>query len=139
MNIFNIQRTFEMKVERGWDTIYFAIDLHCTLVKPGSKTIEFYPGAVEVIKWFNQRKDIKLILWTSIYPDEVERFCKECSKLGIAFDFLNNNPLEKNNERSFFGQKFYFNILLDDKSGFVGETDWNLVKSELIRIGEWVV
>lgn len=137
MNIFNIERSFQLKAAREWDTLYVAIDLHGTVIPPYHHTIEFYPGAIEVLKWFNKRKDFKIILWTSSWWQETELFLMKAKKEGVHFDFVNENPLEKNRGHACFDRKFYMNIILDDKAGFVGETDWALVKAELIRIGEW--
>jgi hypothetical protein len=137
MNAFNIVKAFEDKKKRGWHTLYVAVDLHGTLIKPYHDCIEFYPGAIEVMRWFNSRPDFKVILWTSSYLVDIEKFQRACEKEGISFNFINGNPLEKSNGRAFFGQKFYFNILLDDKAGFVGDTDWHLVRATLDSIGEW--
>ena len=137
MNLFNIERTFQLKKERGWDTLYVAVDLHGTLVKPYHDKIEFYDYAPDVISWFNNRPDFKVILWTSSHPKEIAEFLKLAEEFCLRFDFVNENPLEKNRGFACFDQKFYFNILLDDKAGFVGETDWPLIISELKRIGEW--
>lgn len=137
MNIFNIERTFKLKVDRNWDTLYVAVDLHGTIAKPYHDCLEYYNGAVEVLKWFNKRADFKLILWTSSYPREILQFLAEMKSKDVNFDFINENPLEKNRGFACFEQKFYFNILLDDKAGFDPETDWLLIKQELIRIGEW--
>ena len=127
-----------MKTKRNWDTIYVAVDLHGTLIKPTyNSIIEFYPEAIEVIRWFNKRKDFKIILWTASYPKEIEDFLLVAAIDGIRFDFVNSNPLEANSNKGCFDEKFYFNILLDDKAGFIGETDWTLIKNELIRLGEW--
>ena len=138
MNTFNIEQTFKLKAERNWDTLYVAVDLHGTIIKPTyDDNIEFYPDAIEVIKWFNLRSDFKVILWTASYPTEVNKFLIEADKVGMRIDFINANPLEANSRKGCFDEKFYFNILLDDKAGFVGETDWTKIKNILINLGEW--
>ena len=137
MNVFNIQRAFETKAVRGWETIYVAVDLHGTLIKPYHDCIEFYPVAVEVIKWFNSRPDFKVILWTSTHFKETLDFLEALRENGLKADAINKNPFEKSSPRANFAVKFYFNILLDDKAGFDPETDWELIKHELQRLGEW--
>lgn len=137
MNIFNIQRSFELKKERGWQKIYVVVDAHGTLIKPYHNTIEFYPYANEVMRWFNNRLDFSTILWTSSYSVEIDTILKACNNAGFFFTYVNSNPAEKNSERACLDKKFYFNVLLDDKSGFEPDTDWQLIKLELIRIGEW--
>ena len=136
-NTFNIERTFHLKAERRWDMLYVAIDLHGTIVKPGHEHFDFYPHALEVLKWFNSRPDFKVILWTASHEREVSAFLRECAVQGIRMDFVNENPDEADSVLACFDKKFYFNILLDDKAGFVGETDWLRIKNALIEIGEW--
>ena len=137
MNVFNIERAFQGKAIRGWTTLYVLIDAHGTLIKPGHDKVEFYPNAVEVMKWFNNRNDFKVILWTSSHQEEITEVLRAAAKEGFFFDYVNGNPAESNSIRANFDKKFYFNILLEDKAGFDGETDWLLIKNELTRIGEW--
>lgn len=137
MNLFNIERAFIAKKEREWDTLYVAVDAHGTLIKPYHHSAQFYPGVVEVMKWFNSRPDFKVILWTSSHQKEIDELLLKAADEGFTFDFVNENPLEKNSERANFSRKFYFNILIEDKSGFDPITDWKLIKEELIRVGEW--
>ena len=143
MNVFNIKKTFEMKKERGWPEVYFCIDLHGTIIPSGKSPDDMtdaeimYPYAEEVLQWLSRRKDIMLILWTGTPEsrmDDVKEFLKFHS---IKFDYFNENPHAKNTPRSDFSKKFYFSVLLDDRAGFEPETDWLLIKNELIAIGEW--
>lgn len=137
MNAFNIKKTFEDKAKRGWVTLYVLADLHGTIIKPDHGKIEFYPGAIEVLRWFNSRRDFKVILWTSSFGPEIGDFLNVCKRLGIRIDFVNENPLEANSAKACFDKKPYFNILLDDKAGFEGDTDWYAIKATLDSIGEW--
>lgn len=141
MNIFNIERSFKLKAERGWDTLYWLVDLHDT-VFPGAyasdQNYEMYDGAVEVLKWISDRPDMKIIIWTSSFADhvdDVKKFFKD--EHNITFDYYNNNPECGNTPYATFETKPYMNIGLDDKFGFEGVTDWKTIKLELIRIGEW--
>lgn len=134
MNLFNIQKAFITKKERGWNTLYVAVDAHGTMTRPYHGKVEFYPGCAEVMKWFNSRSDFKVILWTSSHTQEIGEIIDEAHKHGFHFDFINRNPLEKSSKRANFDQKFYFNILLDDKAGFEPETDWSAIRAELTRI-----
>jgi len=136
-NTFNIEKTFKTKAERKWHTIYFAVDLHGTIIKPGHDTVEFYPDAIAVMKWINSRKDCKIILWTSSHQAEISNFLYECQINEVHIDFVNENPLESDSLRACFDKKFYFNVLLDDKAGFDGKRDWTRIKDALIDIGEW--
>jgi hypothetical protein len=141
MNIFNIERAFNEKKRKGYTHIFFAIDLHDTII-PGSYTKnnegkEFYPYAKEVLQWLTRRKDVVLILWTSSHKKPVNDVLKWLRSHGIIFTYLNENPLCPNTDLCDFSKKFYLSVILDDKAGFVGETDWLLIKKELQKIGEW--
>jgi hypothetical protein len=141
MNIFNIRRAFQQKKERKWSTIYIAIDLHDTLISGKynrfNEGAEIYPYAREFFQWAIKRKDVVLILWTSSHEDATRNILNRLASEGIFFLYINRNPECSSNELCDFSKKFYFNILLEDKSGFEGETDWKLVIDELKAIGEW--
>lgn len=137
MNVFNIEKAFKDKVARGWHTLYLMVDAHGTIVRPYHDKLAFYEGALEVLKWFSDRSDFKLILWTSSHDKEAAELCETLMEHGVEIDFVNENPLEKNSKLACFDQKFYFNIILDDKAGFEPEIDWVTIKTELQRIGEW--
>jgi hypothetical protein len=141
MNVFNIERAFDRKKERGWDTIWWMIDIHDTIFKgryASDQDFDIYDGCIEVLKWISGRNDQEIILWTSSYGNDAQRvmtYLKE--KYDINVDYYNENPACENTKLADFSVKPYFNIGIDDKFGFVGETDWFLIKQELIRIGEW--
>jgi hypothetical protein len=137
MNVFNIENAFKLKKERNWKTIYVAVDAHGVLIKPYHDCIEFYPVAIEVMKWFSDRGDFKIILWSSSYHKENFELVFQLATNGVVIDFVNENPAEQNSAKACFDKKFYFNILLDDKAGFDPLTDWALIKQELIRLNEW--
>ena len=141
MNIFNIENLFKLKKERNWDTLYWMIDLHNTIF-PGKyasdQSYDVYPYALEVLKWVSDRKDMRIIVWTSSYAKdffEVQKWFRDNHKIWL--DWHNDNPECGNTDYADFGTKPYFNIGLDDKFGFCGETDWLNIKHELIRVGEW--
>lgn len=136
MNIFNVERAFKIKSERGWPTLYVAVDAHGTIIKSYNDCIEFYPGSIEVLRWLTKREDFKVILWTSSYSKEITELLDfSYEKYGIVFDYVNQNPLEKNTNKANFSQKFYFNILLDDKAGFSPEDgDWFLIANEFEKV-----
>lgn len=143
MNLFNIRRTFEMQKSRGWTETYWCIDLHGTIIPSGKDSSdptdrhEFYPGALEVLRWLSKREDIMLILWTSTPLDRLVETYEWLQSQWIEFTYINQNPHAKSTPRSDFAHKFYFNVLLDDRAGFEPETDWLAIKQELIAIGEW--
>jgi len=143
MNVFNIRKTFAMKQVKGWPEVYFCIDLHGTIIPSGKDSNDktdphvFYPDAKEVLQWLSSRRDIMMILWTSTPSNRLGPVVDWLEENGIRFTYINQNPHAKDTPRSDFSKKFYFSVLLDDRAGFEPETDWTLIKNELIAIGEW--
>lgn len=141
MNVFNIERAFKRMREEKWPKMYWAIDFHDVLFKGYYKidqSHDIYPGAIEVLKNLTKRKDMVLIGYTSSHY-RAFKLTNMWLWLNheVQFNYLNCNPECGTTDLADFRQKFYYNILLDDKAGFVGETDWKLIKKELKRIGEW--
>ncbi len=141
MNIFNIERAFSEKVKRNWDEIYVCIDVHDVILEGKYNLMNegaaYFPNALRVLKNWTNRKDIFLILWSSSHIAPTVKVMEDLAKEGVKFDFVNENPRCPSTALCNFGKKFYFNILLDDKAGFEGATDWLLIEKELRRIGEW--
>jgi hypothetical protein len=139
-----IKTAFRKKVERGWDKwphMFWAIDLHDVII-PGTYTKnnegrEFYPYAKEVLQWLNDREDMTLILYTSSHESSIADICEWLRPQGIEFDYINSNPECVGSELCSFKDKFYFDVMLEDKAGFVGESDWLKVKETLSWHGEW--
>tara|TARA_R110000824_G_scaffold12226_7_gene53570 strand:- start:6527 stop:7072 length:546 start_codon:yes stop_codon:yes gene_type:complete len=139
-----VNRAFEKKKTRGWDKwpkMYWAIDLHDVMI-PGSYTRnnegrELYPDAKDILVWLTTRKDMCPILFTSSHPDSIKDILVWFKEQNIEFDYINENPECGDTEICNFSSKFYFDILLEDKAGFNGETDWTELMTVLINIGEW--
>lgn len=141
MNVFGIEKAFKIKKERGWDTLYWAIDFHDTLFKAKydkDQSVELYPYAGQVLEKLCKSNNI-LIAFSSTPTDKVQKICDYCQDIfGIHFKYINENPeYFPKTDYADFSKKFYYNVLLDDKAGFDPHTDWELIKWELIRIGEW--
>ena len=140
-----IYTAFQKKKERGWDKwpkMFWLIDLHDVII-PGTYSRnnegrEFYPMAKEVLQWLTNRTDMCIILWTSSHDDAIEDICNWLFANDINFDYVNENPEISSNDLLNTNSKMYFDILLDDKAGFVGETDWMEIKHALIAHGEWM-
>jgi len=75
-----------------------------------------------------------MILWTSSFPEEIMQYVKIFEKDGIHFDGVNKNPgiSSKNGNFGYYEDKFYFNVLFEDKAGFNPEKDWKEVFEYLI-------
>lgn len=123
-----IKKTYIKKKERGWDTIYWAVDIHDTIIpgnyKAGDIPKDFYPFALICLQLITERTDSKLILFTCSHPHEIEQYKELFESHGIKFDFVNENTESENTSFGCFDKKFYFNIMLEDKAAFVPEEDW---------------
>lgn len=144
MNILNIKRTYELMPSRKWEKIYILLDVHGVII-PGSwhNQVEYKfisNECKEVLQWMSKREDIEMILWTSSYLEEISNIVSWLKSHYITIDFANENPECFNTKYADFSKKPYFNIVVDDKSGFVPETDWLLVAREFeIVTGDTVI
>jgi len=130
-----VEKMFDHAKEKEWFETYWAIDVHGTISIPDYRKIydsdytheiEYYPYAKETLQLMTKRDDIKLIMFTSSYPAEIEFYKKEFKKDGIVFDFINKNTDISSAKGSFgfYDEKTYFNVLMDDKAGFKPEVVW---------------
>ncbi|MGD1845624.1 MAG: hypothetical protein ACFB10_09555 [Salibacteraceae bacterium] len=92
---------------------------------------EFYPEALETLQMISQRADICRILYTSSRPEEIKHYLQYFKDHGIHFDYSNQNPEVPSLGYGYFEEKFYFNVLFDDKAGFDPYEDWKLVRELL--------
>lgn len=128
----SIRNAYFKKIEREYGFLCWAIDLHGTIAIPSydkdEELVEFYPGAVETLKYMSESDAHRLILWTSTHPNKYDMVLDQLSDLGVNFDYINENPEFKSNTLCDFSEKFAFDILLDDKAGFSPECFyWNSV------------
>lgn len=70
-----------------------------------------------------------MIIYTCSYPHEIKKYKEFFAKHDIIFDHVNENPGISSNMGNFgyYEQKFYFNVLFEDKAGFDPETEWKEV------------
>lgn len=117
--------------EKRWTKTYWAFDIHGTILKPTYQrndiSREFYPFAREVMVQLGQRKDIVKILYTCSYPNEILQYVEYFAANGIHFEYVNSNPEVVDGGYGYYQDKFYFNVLMDDKAGFDGEQDWKSI------------
>lgn len=121
--------------ERGWSKTYWAFDIHGTILKPNFQrnaiSTVFYPYAREAMQLLSRRTDVVRILYTCSYPDEIERYIEYFRSHDIHFDYVNENPEVDSGGYGYYADKFYFNVLFEDKAGFDGESDWKGVLDSL--------
>ena len=134
MSIVNqIKRTFDISFKKEWYETYWAFDIHGTILQPtydlNDNNNIFYPFAKEALNLISARPDIKTILWTSSYPNEIKKYISLFQENKIFFDHINENPGISSNMGNFgfYDQKFYFNVLFEDKAGFDPLTEWQEV------------
>lgn len=125
-----IDKMFRHAEKREWFETYWAFDLHGVISKPDyrkkSKEIVYYPYAKETLQLMSKRNDIIMILYTSSYPEEVDKYMEVFESDNIHFKYVNENPDISDAKGSFgyYYNKPYFNVLFEDKAGFRADIDW---------------
>ena len=68
-------------------------------------------------------------MYTCSHPHEVAEYVKLFEENGITFEYINENPEVTTSESGYgnYDKKPYFNVLMDDKCGFSGDEDWELM------------
>lgn len=131
MIINSIENCIQLITERKWDKVYWAFDLHSTILVPNYKAgqipTEFYPKAKETLQMISKMKNICMIMYTCSHPNEIEEYLEFFKKNDIHFKYVNKNPEVPNGAYGYYNDKFYFNVLFEDKAGFV-TSEWNDVK-----------
>ena len=132
-----IKDSFALAKRKNWSKVYWAIDIHGTIIRPTYSSTEpdtFYDNAIMTLNTMSLREDICIILYTCSYPEKIQEYIEKFAALGIRVDYINENPEITDNHYSSYLQKFYFNVLLDDKAGFDPEYDWDLIDYYLEEI-----
>ena len=151
------ERAIHRNLERGYSTLYVAIDVHGTIIRPSKRTevwknecgygyhevvcgehvenFTFYPDSVKALQILSDHPNIKIILWTS--TQDVNALVGALERLsGVHVDYLNQNPDFQFNSYADFSKKFCFDVLLDDKAGFDPNTDWSeILKVDFSKLG----
>lgn len=133
--LLNLDKTLRKKRKRQWPKLYWAIDLHGTIFKSTyskEKDFKFYNNwERDFLKFLSSRIDCVLILWTSTHKDDLLEYVSFLKKSGITFDYINENPECPSTDISDFTNKFYFDILIDDKAGFIPERHWRALYNKI--------
>jgi len=133
-----IQRAYEIKKERNWEKVYFAIDIHGTILKNHYEGMaqEFYPDALPALQFLSSRPEIVIILWSSCRAQDYSTYIELLKKSNIRVDYFNENPECPDKGFGAFEKKFYFSVLLDDKAGFNPAWDWDEVSRSVFKYGD---
>lgn len=133
-----IKETMAIALEKEYFETYWAFDFHKTIIRPSydlnDLSVEYYPWAKETLQLISDREDIITIAWTSSFPNEIKSYIEQFEKDGIFFDHVGKNPDISSNLGNFgyYENKFYFNILFEDKAGFDAETEWEEIYKFLV-------
>lgn len=125
-----IKNSFEQMDKRGWDKVFYFVDLHSTVVKPNFSTKDipkdFYEGAKEALQYLTEREDVCLIMYTCSHKHEIVKYIEYFKEHGIIFNYVNENPEVKTDLGGYgcYDDKPYMNVMIDDKAGFDAETEW---------------
>ncbi len=122
------------KIARNWDTLYILLDIHATVMVPNWDGVskDFYPHCLDALRKINSDKTYKIIMWTCSKKEDREHYKMLLEKEGIDIYAVNENPdTEGVLNWGDYSQKLYCNILLDDKSGFDANTEWEEILNYL--------
>ena len=130
-----IEYTWKQKIDRNWDSLYWIIDLHDTVITGVHNKFNdgavLYPFAQETLDYLYKHTVHKSILWTSSHDQAVDHALK---KFDIKFNYINMNPECPSTELCNFNTKLYFNFVLDDKAAFDPNNDWLEILTALKNI-----
>ena len=139
-----VYKQYEVAKSRNWDRMYWAVDLHGTLILPNyekmkAEDVVYYPAALEVMRLLSIRPDIRLIMYTCSWPSEIAEYQKRFVQDRILFNWVNQNPEVDHTEYGYYTDKPYFNILLDDKSGFDPGEDWAAILKAMKELPQLII
>jgi hypothetical protein len=138
MNIIkSIQIAEQKQKDREYQYLYWCIDVHGVILTPtyelNNNGARYYPYCLKTLKILSDLPDQKIILWSSSYNRQLDVVRRNLEDESINIDFVNCNPDFTRTDICDFTQKFYFDILLDDKAGFEADTDWKMIYEYLLR------
>ncbi len=137
MNIIKAIQAAELKKkERGYEFIYWCIDVHGVILTPTydlyNRNAQYYTYALETLKVISDDPANKIIIWTSSHEGAAHSVIDGLKDHDIHVRYLNCNKDYDKTDLCDFTYKFYFDILLDDKAGFEAETDWKVIYNYLL-------
>lgn len=133
-----IDRAYRVSQERGWDKIYWSLDLHGTVLEGNYIPGQYHwlsPEIPGILKAISEFPETYFIIWTSMHEHEMPAIYKLFADAGIGIFATNANPNETNTTTGCFDQKFYTSLIVDDKAGF-DPADWDIVYRGLLSTRE---
>lgn len=131
-----IERAYSILSERKWDTVYWAVDLHGTVLKSNYEQggYEFINQAARnALRYISKLPETKIILWSSVHDAEWPAIVEFLNEAGVQVFATNENPDVPNTDTGNFTDKFYFSVLVDDKAGFHPD-EWTQVAKTVERL-----
>lgn len=125
--VSQLDKSYKLMEKRNWDTLYISVDIHDTILESTYSTeISKVPFrfALETLQLLSKRKEIVLILWTCSKKEDITEYVKYFSENNINFKYVNSNPEVQDKSYADYSEKFYANLILDDKAGFSALEDW---------------
>ncbi len=134
-----IANALKKRRDRGYDTTYWAIDIHDTIVPatyswPNKYDLTKFDKCLESLKLLSDMPDHKIILWSCTSKEHVLELLELLKTHGITIDYFNENPECESEGVYDCSGKFYFDILIEDKAGFDAMNDWIIVYACLTAI-----
>lgn len=131
---------FDRAKKQGWDYIVVLVDIHDTIFKASwnnPETYEYLGKAKETLQLMASMPNIKLILWSSSYIDNIRNYIHYMRNDNIIWDAVNSN-IEgiQNTKLACFDNKLYFSVGIDNAFGFEPETDWELINNYLKKLNK---
>jgi hypothetical protein len=74
-------------------------------------------------------------MFTSSYPEELKAYKKRFEEENIFFNFVNENPEINEAHFGYYKDKWYFDVLFEDKAGFNPE-EWKDIY-EFMKNNPW--
>ena len=132
------EAAFYRAKKNDWDYIVVLVDIHDTIFKgtySENENYEYLGKAKEALQLMTRMSNIKMILWSSSYPEKLRDYRMHMLWDDIEFDAINEN-IEgiENTKLACFDKKLYFNVGIDNAFGFDPERDWNNIYNYLIQI-----
>lgn len=125
-----IKTCIEQTKKRNWDKTFWAFDIHGTILVPnytaGQIPTEFYPNAKKALQLISKIPDVCLILYTCSHPHEIDQYLEFFKQNDIHFTYVGKNPEVVDGAYGYYRDKFYFNVLFEDKAGF-HPSEWESV------------
>lgn len=129
--------------DRNFSWLYISVDAHDTFINSTYDSAQPFKfvneDAKTALQFLSDIEEVSLILWTSMYQEDIEILTNWLSIHGINFELVNSNEYEESTEYADFDKKFYTSLIFDDKAGFDPDEDWKLVIREfapLVRRSE---